>query len=639
MKLKSAEIDNFRSVKNIKINFMHGCEIFIGINESGKSNILRALQLLDPNTSISENDLRIERQNEDPVSGGYVRFEFQLDSNEIDEIYGNLAKKFSKNSVELPLITVGSEILTLRQFVTRRSQGLYKIELPSGKRTASYWSLPQNGGYNICSGWKKAKGSGEIKFTNTKDSEYALSSTSGLASARGVEDLIYEAATATDMNNAVGAELIKVVNSKLPESIYWRYSEQYLLPSSINLEEFCSDPNTCLPLKSMFELAGIKPDQVGPTLTSARLQPAHRYLHLLTKVAKAATAHLHEIWKDHKGVQIELRSHGEKIIPVIVDHEIPLDMLNRSDGFKRFVSFLLLVSAKVRTSQVENYLILVDEPEIGLHPRSARNLMQELIRIGGSNTVAYSTHSIFMIDRENIDRHFIVEKKNETTEITRASKSKVQDEEVLYGAVGYSVFETLQQKNVIFEGWKDKQVFKAVRDFMAKESKGVKLQLEEIGLTFAEGVKDVRHVSRFLELANRGCLIISDGDKAGLQWQREYRKEGGWGTWVTLPEIMGIGTVVTSEDLLTHEAILKRANSFRKKDARLGELTESAFKNNEPTMKVLADWIGASIADEKEQREVQSALKDALFDKLKRDDLLDSAKKLIEFVLQHDFAT
>ena len=278
----------------------------------------------------------------------------------------------------------------------------------------------------------------------------------------------------------------------------------------MNIDEFVANPDVCIPLKSMFELAGFTGEKIGSTIVAARQQQAHRYLNLLTRVSTAATNHLHSVWPDHKGVKIDLRANGLTIVPVVQDDQVPLDMANRSDGFKRFVSFLLQVSAKVKTAQLKNTLILLDEPEIALHPRGARSLMHELVSIGKSNSVVYSTHSIFMIDRENIDRHIIVEKKNEVTTTWRAEKSRVQDEDVLYGAIGYSICETVNKRNVVFEGWRDKELFRVVRDAKIKADKGLRPQFDDIGLTFAEGIKDVKHVTKFLELANRGCLIISE---------------------------------------------------------------------------------------------------------------------------------
>jgi hypothetical protein len=80
--------------------------------------------------------------------------------------------------------------------------------------------------------------------------------------------------------------------------------------------------------------------------------------------------------------------------------------------------------------------------------------MKELIEVLKKNYVVYSTHSIFMIDSNKIDRHYIVKKADENTVLHEANKSNFQDEEVLFKALGFSSFELLKSCNLLFEGWK-----------------------------------------------------------------------------------------------------------------------------------------------------------------------------------------
>ena len=51
MRLDRVEIANFRSIKDVTITFEPRCRVLLGINESGKSNILNALVLLDAETT------------------------------------------------------------------------------------------------------------------------------------------------------------------------------------------------------------------------------------------------------------------------------------------------------------------------------------------------------------------------------------------------------------------------------------------------------------------------------------------------------------------------------------------------------------------------------------------------------------
>lgn len=638
MKLTKAVITNYRSIASTELDFSHGCQVLVGINESGKSNILKALQFLDTEINSDPNDLRMERGDESPVNEGAVQFHFDLNDQQIDKIYAALTSKTNADSISMPALIYQERPITLFEFCKMRCNGLYEIDIKTGYREFDYWALPEKS-FSIIDGWKKSKVDGEFTLVNNSSAKSKVGADQYFQSSlyNLVDQLTTEVITAEEIDAVIGAQVVAMMKNSLPKCVYWRYSDQYLLPSKVALASFIQDPNSCIPLKSMFELAGYKGDQISAAINGSRQSQPHRYINLLKRVSEAATKHMHSVWRDHKTVSIELQANGEEIIPVIKDEHIRLDMANRSDGFKRLVSFILQVSAKVKTSELRNTVILVDEPEVALHPRGAKSLMNELIQVGVSNTVIYSTHSIFMIDRDCIDRHLIVEKKNEITTIRRAEKSRVQDEEVLYSAIGYSIFETLKAKNIVFEGWRDKELFRVVQESAVKKDKSLKNSLDSLGLTFAEGVKDVRNVGKFLELANRPVLIISDGDAAGLNGQKEHQRTNSWGTWKTISEILANSSIVSSEDLLTPASIIKRTDQYRKKLSQLPGLTTDAFTTGTNAVRVLDTWLKNLQLEQEAHKEAMNQLKNFLFEKLRPEEIRHEAAGLIQYVSTFDF--
>jgi predicted ATP-dependent endonuclease of OLD family len=55
------------------------CRVLVGINEAGKTNILKALSLLDPDAQIQPSDRRESRPGEPYDQEAYVRFVFVFD--------------------------------------------------------------------------------------------------------------------------------------------------------------------------------------------------------------------------------------------------------------------------------------------------------------------------------------------------------------------------------------------------------------------------------------------------------------------------------------------------------------------------------------------------------------------------------
>ena len=159
----------------------------------------------------------------------------------------------------------------------------------------------------------------------------------------------------------------------------------------------------------------------------------------LDRIANKTTNHFRKVWREYRNIEFSLRLDADQIIPGIKELNTH-DFARRSDGFKRFVTFLLMISVKVKADLLRNTLLLIDEPDTSLHPTGARYLRDELIRISRTNHVVYSTHSIFMIDSGDIGRHLIVKKKGEVTSIESAKESNIAEEEVLYNALGHSVF-------------------------------------------------------------------------------------------------------------------------------------------------------------------------------------------------------
>jgi energy-coupling factor transporter ATP-binding protein EcfA2 len=639
MQLSRVDIRNFRSIDDLSLLFTHRCQSLLGINESGKSNILRALSLLDPLMTPSPSDLRIERHDEEQVIKGHVLFIFKFAADEVEQIFKSVSAHFCKESINEALIAENGTAITFKQWCLSRNEGIYRVNFPSTSRTFTSWATKATD--QLLPNWFQNKSAESVSLTPIEGAPIVVPAKGFVYwpkdSALSVHE--FEPATIQQINNILADLIGKFMSDKLPKCIFWKYADQYLLPSSIDMTTFCADPDTCIPLKSMFELAGYDVSKLAVTIAQAQALGHHRYVQILEKTAKAATDHIRSVWKDHKSIRIKLEPNSTTLSPVIVDDVVPLDMANRSDGFKRFVSFLLQISAKVRTKELKNTLILVDEPEIGLHPSGARSLMRELIEIGESNTVVYSTHSIFMIDKNEINRHLVVEKKNEVTVTWRADKSRIQDEEVLYSAMGYSIFESLKECNVIFEGWRDKEIFKVVADAMSKGSKPIKEKLSMIGMTYAEGVKDVKTLSQILQLASRPCLIISDADNAALQYKKAYLVPGAWGTWKTLRDVMPSSSALTGEDLLTKEAVIKRANKFRNAIVDLKPLTEHCWHSGEATLKGLIRWLESSGLTGKPLEEATALLKSTIFDGLKRIEVIDEAELLVQFVLDYDFTT
>jgi predicted ATPase len=491
--------------------------VLVGINESGKTNLIKAVSLLDDEVEFSKDDIRDPGHDEDAVTESYVRFVFKVESSILNKIITSVKETFLASNLSIPLLDIGDKAFNLEKFCRYKDEVLYIINLLKESRSLSHWSI-SGPKYRIHHDWKKVKEGASHPFEhNGKSLNLSTYSVINTKDFDEIPEQFIEDLDILSLNKIVGKHLTTIVEEYLPACIVWNYSDDNLLPGRINLSQFISDPNTCVPLKNMFSLSGHH--DVTKSLQDAS-QKTNGIRNILRKVSENTTSHMKKVWPEWKKQKVTLMQNGDFIEAGIEDEYNIYSLSRRSDGFKRFFTFLLMISVQNKTEEIYDNIIVIDEPDINLHPSGIQYLREELKKIGSHNVVLVSTHSIFMIDKEIIDRHLIVEKNKEITEIKRVDVSNINDEEVVYKALGYSLYELLKPKNIIFEGWRDKKYF----EIFIRSKNGKKILPKEnasrLGLLHAMGAKDISRVANTCENFSREYIIISDSDKPAQEKKR-----------------------------------------------------------------------------------------------------------------------
>lgn len=130
MKLNRVEIKNFRSIENITITFEPSCRVLVGKNEVGKSNILKALSMLENNKSLDKTDLREGLPSEELVTEGEISFAFTLDLKDRKEIFNSLKSEMLSTNIPILLSNSKGE-MTLEQYIDSYfTEGFYQVMIP-----------------------------------------------------------------------------------------------------------------------------------------------------------------------------------------------------------------------------------------------------------------------------------------------------------------------------------------------------------------------------------------------------------------------------------------------------------------------------------------------------------------------------
>ena len=621
MKLDRVQIKNFRSIKDLTFRFTPSFKILVGKNESGKSNIIRALSLLSNSITPTIEDKREFLPDEIVSNEFYVRFIFKLNENEIKDIFKFVNKDIHiKDSTKI--IGINKRELTLLEFCNEKAEGLYIIELGNNIKYFSSWDISDN--YKFLPNIKRNK-----NYIKRKEGEVLTFNNSFIVNITDQKDLNkddFEDIEVKELNKLIGVQINELVKDKLPQTIYWQYDEKNLLPNKINVVNFIGNPNICIPLKILFNLAGYR--DIKTAITQAQKASGNQFDNLLKRISSKATKHFKEVWKEYPNISFSFTPNGDNIIASIQE-ENKFPLAQRSDGFKRFVTFLILISVCAKNNELENTLILFDEPDISLHPSGIRYLRDELKRVSKNNFIVASTHSIFMIDNDFLDRHLIVTKEKEITETKLPMGSDLFEEEVLFKAVGYSFYELMKQKNIIFEGWRDKKLYKTVIEHCPTKYKQLCKNLSSYGYCQSNGVKGIKTLTPIFEALNRKCIIITDADEPARQRKAEYEKLNGIGPWKTYMEIDNSCNAITGEDFLKYEYILKKVAYLKKQYSELK--SEPDFKSNsDGVIFNINKWLTPQKTKD-EVKIIVNDFKNMLFENL---DIVNVDDKYISFLQQ-----
>lgn len=354
MILKNINIQNFKSIEDVdvQVNKLHDSytTIFVGLNETGKSNLLDAISYFQP----PANSLKFDNIRNFNSSGEYVDLYFDL-AFETSEIAQNLIEdvvKFSekaKNLLPLFVPQVRKNVFMKEGEDKFKVMYVYKVNFDAIiQENCYYLSSPVQSSTTstIC----------DIKyFDELKEGE----------------DKIYSPVTKEFISDLLRKVFEKYLQDNDLNVSVWKAEDKYLITKPINLTEFSSNIDTCIPLKNIFYISGYdSTESIKKVISELSHNPRNRTF-LEQKLSKNISEYLHKVWKEHP-VDISIRIEKDLVLDVSVkdkNDEFNLYNINeRSQGFRQFISLILSISISNEKEKLKNAIIIVDEPENHLHP-------------------------------------------------------------------------------------------------------------------------------------------------------------------------------------------------------------------------------------------------------------------------------
>ena len=260
---------------------------------------------------------------------------------------------------------------------------------------------------------------------------------------------------------------------------------------------------------------------------------------------------------------------------------VEIELESRSKGFQWFFSFYLVFLAESNQGH-EDAILLLDEPGLNLHPTAQQELISFFEELSQTNQLAYTTHSPFLIDGENLHRvRPVYEEDTGRSKVTSTWWPSDRDTIFpLQAAAGYAMVQNLlqHQKNLLVEGMSDFYYLQVLSAQCARTSR--QTLPDEIYITPCGGTKNVGLIASLFLGQNARPVVILDTDQAGRDRRNSLLRElyaGHDSSIVMLDDAIGrSGEEVEIEDIIGEEILVNVVSTLLGAPLKIGDQDHTA---------------------------------------------------------------
>jgi multidrug efflux pump subunit AcrA (membrane-fusion protein) len=317
----------------------------------------------------------------------------------------------------------------------------------------------------------------------------------------------------------IDEETLRDLSARLPRVEL--IEPQAALADEVTPQSIHDDDNDFM--RGIFRYAGLVPSEwdelfVQNDATAKRVDDANAELN----------QELTRAWKQGKDLEFRLYHHDGKIDLRIRDPAVEAKFVRasrRSSGFTHFFGLKTVLHAREAASNASSFIWLFDEPGLWLHPDGQHDLLQVLEKLAQSNQIVYSTHSIFLINKNHPTRHRLLRKSKAGTEIDK--KPYVNQWRAAIEALGLSLPGTIlfASKVLLVEGDSDPILLNA--DLQKLIAIGViGADINPLSVIPTGNSKNADALIRILleSSLNPDIALLLDGDQGGMDRRKHLQR-------------------------------------------------------------------------------------------------------------------
>jgi energy-coupling factor transporter ATP-binding protein EcfA2 len=579
MRLIKFKVTNFRSVTDSGWIDAEQVTALIGVNESGKTNLLLPLWKLNP---AREGEIKPTSDypkgnyaavREKPGSFYFIHAHFTtddlaaqlatltgLDSSLLDVVY--VAKNFAgriwvnfpkfQKATTVPAVELVGELERAESEISSMAQltreGTLKesmiAAIQAAKATAGHDE--KNDAANI------AAMAGALK----KQIPEAPAPTSSIVPRFS---LLLESLTAMEARlkaplpaEAVGVKDLIVNN--LPRFVFYSNygnldSEIYLphVVENLKREDLgAREAAKARTLRVLFSFVRLQPEEIlelGKDFPpAAGRQPTPEEIADIATKKRERTILLHSAgtdltksfrtWWKQGDYTFDFQADGDHFRIWVSDKRRPekVELEDRSSGLQWFLSFYLIFLVESRGDH-RNAILLLDEPGLSLHPLAQRDLSAFFENLAKTNQIVYTTHSPFLVDADMLDRvRKVYVSEDGSTKASADLRTGFEDPRksgatyAIYSALNMNVAESMLYgcNPVIVEGPSDQHYLATIKIVLIG-SKRISPR-REVVFPPSHGANNAKVVASILSGKDEVLpVMLLDGDSAGKKMAKDLQ--------------------------------------------------------------------------------------------------------------------
>ncbi|MBB3967237.1 AAA family ATPase [Rhizobium metallidurans] len=253
---------------------------------------------------------------------------------------------------------------------------------------------------------------------------------------------------------------------------------------------------------------------------------------ILLQSASASLTDEFRAWWKQGDYRFRFEADGNFFRIWVADDRRPqeIELESRSTGLQWFLSFYLVFLVE-SAKEHQNAVLLLDEPGLSLHPLAQRDLSEFFDSLASTNQILYTTHSPFLVDADRLDRVRKVYVDDDGT--TKATpdlreggneKTKNGASYAVHSALNLTIAESLMVgcKPVIIEGPSDQHYLTAMKIMLIHAGKIGPAR--ELVFPPSGGARNAKQIASMLTGRDDDLpLVLLDDDRPGQQAAQELK--------------------------------------------------------------------------------------------------------------------